>query len=103
MTKVEFLKKLFRTEDVRSGDCGQMYWVDGHLIWVDNLKRGRISVKLKPYANFTGALKVGRDLWTNLLRMKYPVDAATKVDIYYCSSSRERYGYAVRLRCDKPC
>ena len=102
MTKVEFLKKLFRTDNVKCGDCGQMYWVDGHLVWVDNLKGGRISVKLKPYTTFTGALKVGRELWTNLLRMKYPVDAATKVDVYKCYCARWGSGYAARLRCDKP-
>lgn len=104
MTKIEFLKKLFRTDDVRSGDCGQMYWVDGNLIWVDNLKGGRMSVKLKPYTSYARALRVAKDLWVDLLKMNYPVDAATKVDVYESHCGRGYgSGWAVRIRCDRPC
>ena len=103
MTKIEFLKKLFRTENVTCGDCGQMYWVDRYLVWVDNLKGGRMSVKLKPYINYARALRVAKDLWVDFLKMNYPVDAATKLDVYECRRGMSGSGYAVRLRCDKPC
>lgn len=103
MTKVEFLKKLFKTENVRCGDCGQMYWVNGRLVWVDTLKGGRISVKLKPFIDIVRAQQYRYILEKNLMSMDYPVDAATKVDIYKC----RHYGgfvsgWAVRIKCDKP-
>lgn len=106
MTKIEFLKKLFKTEDVTCGDCGQMYWVNKNLVWVDNLKGGRISVKIKPWSNCQVAYVNAKKLWNNLMEMNYPVDAATKVDVYVCRTQGMYDGYegfAIRLRCDKPC
>lgn len=105
MTKIEFLKKLFKTEDVKSAGCGQCYYVNNSTVWVDNLRGGRMSVKVKPYRDKEQAERVGKLLWNSLMDMNYPVDAATKVDVYRCYSyglGMEIWRWAVRLRCDKP-
>lgn len=104
MTKIEFLKKLFQTEDVQSTDCGQRYIVKGYFVWVDDLKGGRVSIKVKFFKHEAVAVQTAITMYHNLVYMQGSiVDAATKWDVYHPDTSgRFPAGlWAARLRCDK--
>lgn len=109
MTKIEgiqsMVKSIFgRDAVVESTDCGQRYWVKGiGTIYVDTLKGGRVSIKIKYFTESEEALRVAKAMWNWLYYFSgITVDAASKADIY--STFHPRYGrvlYAARLRCDK--
>ena len=106
MKKIEFLKKLFKTENVQSTDCGQRYDVNGYMVWVDTLGRGRISVKVKYFRTEMIAKHVAKTMYENLLNdSELVVDAATKWDVYHPHTSGARFPnskiWVARLKCDK--
>lgn len=104
MTKIEFLKNLFLTEDVKSTDCGQRYWVKNYMVYVDNLKGGRVSIKVKFFRTEAVAVQTAITMYHNLRYMQGSVvDAATKWDVYHPGTSgRFPTGlWVARLRCDK--
>lgn len=109
MTKIEGIQSLVRSifgkdATVESTDCGQRYWVTGGgNIYVDTLKGGRVSIKIKPFTNPDSAVRAAKAMWNWLYYFSgITIDAATKADVY--STFHPRYGrilYAARLRCDK--
>ena len=109
MTKIEGINSMVQTIygkefKAEANGCGQCYDVPGKgLIWVDLLKRGRVSIKLKYFGDPEQAGRVAKAMWNWLYYFSgITVDAASKVDIY--STFHPRYGrvlYAARLRCDK--
>lgn len=109
MKKIEFLKKLFETEDVKSTDCGQKYWVKimakTKQVWVDNLPGGRVSIKVKGYSNKLVAMAVAEAMYHSLVNMPGSVvDAATKWSVYRIGDiafGPKTGGWAARLICDK--
>lgn len=104
MTKIDFLKKLFNTEDVQSSDCGQRYWAKGYQVYVDNLKGGRVSIKVKFFKTEAVAVRTAITMFHNLRYMQGSVvDAATKWDVYQPSTCGRfpRGLWVARLRCDR--
>lgn len=103
MTKIEFLKKLFATEDVKSSHCGQLYYVKGKCVWVDVFKNGQISVKMKFFTTLEEATWWAYFIYCNLWKMNGSVvDAATKWNVYHpIWGNRRTRSYAARLICDK--
>lgn len=102
MTKIEFLKQLFRDNSIHSTDCGQRYEGMAGTIWVDTIARGRISIKVKPILNRAQAQRYAEWLKQNLLDMTASVvDAATKADTYEAECRGYKCGWSARLRCDK--
>ena len=105
MKKIEFLRNLFCTEEVYSSDCGQRYWVKGYQVYVDNLKGGRVSIKVKFFKTEAVAVQTAITMFHNLRYMQGSVvDAATKWDVYQPSSASRWPAsklWVARLRCDK--
>ena len=115
MKKIEFLNKLMQwcygpEVHVESGENGQQYYLmrgDEFLrtIWVDNLRRCRVSIKLKYPSSQMGramADSVSGHMMDFLMSNNFTVDAATKSDVYENYSSRGGCWYNVaRLRCDR--
>lgn len=109
MTKIEGIQSMVESifgkdATVESTDCGQRYWVKGMgTIYVDTLKGGRVSIKIKYFAESEAAYRAVKAMWNWLYYFSgITVDAASKADIY--STFHPRYGrvlYAARLRCDK--
>ena len=109
MTKIEGIqsmaKSVFgRDAIVESTDCGQRYWIKGKgLIYVDTLKGGRVSIKIKYFTTFYTARTVAERMWNWLYCFSgIVVDAASKADVY--ETLHPRVGgtvYGARLRCDK--
>lgn len=118
MTKKEFIEKLIqsmygRKYTVEYNGNGQNLSIrdkDGHYvgpwIWADNLKGGRVSIKLKYFEWSTEGLqkanRAAKALWNVLYYMEGSVvDAATRCDVFRGHTSRFGYYYVVRLRCDR--
>lgn len=104
MTKIEFLKKLFNTKDVRSTGCGQRYIVKNYFVWVDNLTGGRVSIKVKFFRTEAVAVRTATTMFNNLLDMQGSVvDAATGWDVYQPDTCGRfpRGLWVAKLRCDK--
>lgn len=109
MTKIEGIKSMVKTiygrgYKVESNGCGQSYYVPGMgLIWVDCLKGGRVSIKLKYFKAPEQAARAAKAMWNWLYYFSgITVDAASKADTYKVFHSR--FGgplYAARLICDK--
>lgn len=114
MTKIEGINSLVKAIygknfTARTAGCGQCYWVEcqeltkGSLIWVDCLKGGRVSIKIKFFKEPDRAKRVAKAMWNWLYYFSdIPVDAASKADTY--TSYPSRFGgplYAARLKCDK--
>ncbi len=106
MKKIEFIKNVLGATLIESNDCGQSYyfvadWGRGN-VWVDTLKGGRVSIKVKHFRMKEAAEYVATKLYNNLLNMSGSVvDAATKADTYKGFCARYSCGYVARLRCDK--
>lgn len=108
MTKIEGIQSLvhriFGSVTVESTDCGQRYYVPcrGN-IYIDTLRGGRVSIKIKNFEDPDQAGKVAKAMWNWLYYFSgITVDAASKADVY--STFHPRYGrvlYGARLRCDK--
>lgn len=121
MTKIEFLKNLFPGLKVKSGYFGQMYELYGQetrtdafgysqnierrvaVVFVDILKGGNISIKVKFFYDREIALDVARKMLENLKAMKDSVvDAATKADVYIAGGILwPNKVWVARLKCDK--
>lgn len=104
MTKIEFLKKLFLTDDIHRVSCGQIYemrLMGTHLLFVDDLKGGRVSIKLKYFTNFEQARVFASMMWHSLQSMSVDWANEATVDIYKCEADRYSAGWAARLRCRK--
>ena len=96
---------------VESTDNGQMYvirevynpLVTSCIIYVDILKGGRVSIKIKYFDSMETAERFARGMYNRLYSFTgIVVDAATKADAYEICSPRFRGPlYAARLRCDK--
>lgn len=89
---------------VESTDCGQRYYVWGkRSIYVDVLKGGRVSIKIKYFRSPDEPNRVAKAMWNWLYYFSgITVDAASKADVY--ATNHPRVGgtvYAARLRCDK--
>lgn len=116
MTKIEGLRRMINIlyggyATVESADNGQMYVIRevynpmfaSGIIYVDILKGGRVSVKIKYFDSMETAERFARGMYNWLYSFTgIVVDAATKADAYEICSSRFRGPlYAARLRCDK--
>ena len=116
MTKIEGLRRMINIlyggyATVESADNGQLYVIRGvynpmdisGVIYVDTLKGGRVSVKIKYFDSMETAERFARGMYNWLYSFTgIVVDAATKADAYEICSSRFRGPlYAARLRCDK--
>ena len=116
MTKIEGLRRMINIlyggwATVKSTDNGQMYvirevynpLVTSGIIYVDILKGGRVSIKIKYFDSLETAERFARGMYNWLYSFTgIVVDAATKADAYKIYSSRFRGPlYAARLRCDK--
>lgn len=116
MTKIEGLRRMINIlyggyVTVESADNGQLYVIREvynpmdirGIIYVDILKGGRVSVKIKYFDSKEEAERFARGMYNWLYSFTgIVVDAATKADAYEICSSRFRGPlYAARLRCDK--
>lgn len=116
MTKIEGLRRMINIlygeyATVESADNGQLYVIRGvynpmdisGIIYVDTLKGGRVSVKIKYFDSKEVAERFARGMYNWLYSFTgIVVDAATKADAYEICSYRFRGPlYAARLRCDK--
>jgi len=101
MTKQEFISKLFNSFAYYEG-CGQCMQTRLGTIWVDDLKGGRVSIKVKPFLTRESAQRCAEQLLENLREMPGSfIDAATKADVYKVEYRGYICGWAARLRCDK--
>lgn len=101
MTKQEFISKLFKSFAHYEG-CGQCMQTRIGTVWVDDLKGGRVSIKVKPFFTRGSAQRYAEQLLENLREMPGSViDAATKADVYEAECRGYKCGWAARLRCDK--
>lgn len=120
MTKIEFLNDIARTmcgrhAHVESTDCGQRYtmvwpgkdkWGNDRVcrktLWIDTLKNGRISLKVK-FAKYADAERMAHCLWNAVYYSdKYVLDAKAKADVYECyTCAYGHVGFGARLRMDK--
>lgn len=109
MKKIEVLRDMFKSVGGilnPSGYCGQYYNLDlkgkRYDVWVDSLKRGRVSIKVKHFSDKDMARLVAASLYNYLLNSPYTVDAATKGDVYRVHDWNHVFlGYGARLICDK--
>lgn len=109
MTKIEGIQSMVssiygKDSLVESTDCGQRYSIeDKGFIYVDTLKGGRVSIKIKYLITSEGAARVAKAMWNWLYYFSgITVDASAKADVY--STFHPRFGrvlYVARLRCDK--
>lgn len=114
MKKIDFVKQIMgsvlgKTTTVESNGCGQCYhvtWFEGtkqkfFTLWVDNLRGGRISMKVKCLEK-ERAERLAKAMWNALYYGDFVVDAASKADVYEHYSPRGGcWYYVARLRCDK--
>lgn len=116
MKKIKFLNDLAKyvwgpQAKVEGTDCGQCYTVtvteDGlvRMMYVDSLKGGRCSIKIKYYADSAlghhTAARISRSMMNYLLQSDLTVDAATKAGAYRGHNSRFGYYYVANLKCDR--
>ena len=115
MTKKGFLENIFKAtfgDDVvvKTGCSGQAYMMyvpigeekDWRIIpvWIDTLKGGRISLKLKGWGTKVGAQAAAKALYEAAYQISYPV----KADCYYSRSNGWLYSgrrWVARLRMNK--
>ena len=118
MTKKEFLtdiaKSVFgRSAHVESSTCGQRYWfvwkekdtVRRMMFWIDTLKWGRISLKVKGFSDPMQAIRMSKALWNAAYYSdkNYVLDAKAGADVYRTVPTwgGAPGGYVARLRMDK--
>lgn len=117
MKKIKFLNDLAKhvwgnQAKVESTDCGQRYEVavtsDGtvrKLIYVDPIKNGRCSIKVKYYSNSRlghhTAEGVSNSMMGYLLEQGLVIDVITKAACYKGRTSRFGYYYVANLKCDR--
>lgn len=111
MTKIEGINSMvqavfgtgLKVESNGSGQCYSIAAPGYGLIWVDVLRGGRVSIKIKYFSEWKRALDVSAKMWYWLCnRSGIVVDAAAKADTYM--TYHPRFGgplFAARLKCDK--
>lgn len=115
MKKIEFLNNLAKevwgpeAEVVYDG-CGQSFdvWLNRpggrkylHHIWVDNLVRGRCSIKIKYYQYESMARRISQEMYNVLYRGPYTIDSTTKAAPFRGHTSRFGSYWVARLICDR--